>query len=388
MENTASRFEQLGHDMAQAARISFAAYRQQHRDEDFYAFALYTDQDALGPTPAVSTEQSLARAIERNVGAVYDVSEIALLRYVPDEWAYLGAEGNPEDWHAIWETVDELSEDDSMPFPTFRHKIWQALILALKDLDGEGFFGTGEERERVTLLIWPSQASEAEQWWIRSVRELNPETVWKRFLSELPPSCEEALAADARFVQEVIRRILERLRQDMAKAARNTFASYREQHPGEDFCAFGVVTDANVRTWVPVANTEQSMEEAIQEYINDGEEVPELSQMRYCPMKWGISGDEGEGKQAWRGIRAMQNVLREYPGLSAEVYRDKVLEAMLLALKDLDAEGFFGTGAERERIILLVWTHKAEDCRQWWLRSARELNPQAVYERFASELPP
>jgi hypothetical protein len=58
--------------------------------------------------------------------------------------------------------------------------------------------------------------------------------------------------------------------------------------------------------------------------------------------------------------------------------------AMILALKDLDADGFFGTGPERERIILLVWVDKFEDSDAWWARSAEELNPGHVYKRLLS----
>jgi len=69
--------------------------------------------------------------------------------------------------------------------------VFDAMILALGDLDSEGGFGSGAEREKVTLLIWITDSSEAEEWWIKSVKELNPPVVYERFLAETKVAREE-----------------------------------------------------------------------------------------------------------------------------------------------------------------------------------------------------
>lgn len=179
----------------------------------------------------------------------------------------------------------------------------------------------------------------------------------------------------------------DQLRRDMAAAARISFAAYREQHPDEDFFAFGLFTGNEVVGAVAAANTEQYIQRAIQESAEGAYDIPEMGQMRYCPMEWAYCGAEGEAKEQWSRILEMQYKLRLTGNLLVQAYQEKALETMILALGDLDAEGFFGTGAERERVILVIWVAESDDTEKWWIRSAKELNPQAVYERFLSELP-
>jgi hypothetical protein len=56
------------------------------------------------------------------------------------------------------------------------------MIQCLADLDGEGFFGRNAEREHITLMIWITDSSLAEEWWAKSVKQLNPATVYDSFL--------------------------------------------------------------------------------------------------------------------------------------------------------------------------------------------------------------
>jgi hypothetical protein len=46
----------------------------------------------------------------------------------------------------------------------------------------------------------------------------------------------------------------------------------------------------------------------------------------------------------------------------------------------LDEEGYFGTGASRAGVTLMVYVSDSGD--QWWAESVRRLNPPAVVERF------
>jgi hypothetical protein len=51
--------------------------------------------------------------------------------------------------------------------------------------------------------------------------------------------------------------------------------------------------------------------------------------------------------------------------------------AAIAALKDLDAQGLFGTGSERERLLLIIATEDTP--KDWSKESARKLNPPAVF---------
>jgi hypothetical protein len=182
-------FERLRREMAKAARRTFRVYQQQHPDEEFYAFALYTDDDAGAAVCAANTEQALARATQRYRARGGTAPEPGHLRYIPDEWAYSGAEGNIGAWAKIWEMNRALADDDGIAFRTYKNNALEAMLLALKDLDAEGFFGSSAERERVTLLVWITDSAEAEKWWLRSIKELNPRAVYKRFSAEAPSWC-------------------------------------------------------------------------------------------------------------------------------------------------------------------------------------------------------
>jgi hypothetical protein len=57
------------------------------------------------------------------------------------------------------------------------------------------------------------------------------------------------------------------------------------------------------------------------------------------------------------------------------------LTAGCTALKELDAEGIFGTGAQREGITLYI--EGGDVNREWILKWAKKLNPPAVFDRFA-----
>jgi hypothetical protein len=58
---------------------------------------------------------------------------------------------------------------------------------------------------------------------------------------------------------------------------------------------------------------------------------------------------------------------------------------MIGGLADLDAEGFFGTGLERESIVLNV-TLPAHERPVDALESARRLNPPRALVRYAADL--
>ncbi len=58
-------------------------------------------------------------------------------------------------------------------------------------------------------------------------------------------------------------------------------------------------------------------------------------------------------------------------------------KAAMEALKALDAEVFFGKGKQRERLLLVILTEDTEE--DWTKRSARQLNPPAVFRRYEAD---
>jgi hypothetical protein len=62
----------------------------------------------------------------------------------------------------------------------------------------------------------------------------------------------------------------------------------------------------------------------------------------------------------------------------------EVFQVLSQILRELDQEGLFGTGAERERLVLSIW--EGDQSNQSRYDNARALNPPAVTRRFGEEM--
>ncbi len=81
----------------------------------------------------------------------------------------------------------------------------------------------------------------------------------------------------------------------------------------------------------------------------------------------------------------------EGDGVPVEVVMDiqcRMKAAMILAMADLDAEGFFGTGGERERIQLRcgTYTHEGGSDLGFTAWTVRYLNPASQFQSFLEGL--
>ena len=71
-------------------------------------------------------------------------------------------------------------------------------------------------------------------------------------------------------------------------------------------------------------------------------------------------------------------------GETLDTLVDEVFEIAVEALQDMDEEGLFGNGAERERLVLCVW--KADQSHLERYDFAKMLNPSAIAKRFGDEM--
>ena len=168
-------FARLRTLLRDAAREHFTALRRKHPDEQFYAFALYTDDGAMTVEPAANSEEGFERQAEHG-----GEDEACYYRWGTAEWAYeAGAQGTSfEKVYKALNPPDRCEDDDFGPFCEELHA---AMIGALADLDGEGFFGSGKDRERVTLFISISDSEDLERIEDESAKALNPKPVYARF---------------------------------------------------------------------------------------------------------------------------------------------------------------------------------------------------------------
>ena len=171
-------YHELQKDVYSAAKKAFELVRKEHADENFYAFGLSTDSDAVTLIPISQSEQAFQQLAED-----YGESDLPLwLRWSPDEWLYwdVGAEY----FNAVKQIVgaalyeDEGDED----FAERKRKFLDTFADALRKLDSEGFFGHGEERDKVTLLLHISDPSEYEEMLMLDyVRNLNPAAAYHSY---------------------------------------------------------------------------------------------------------------------------------------------------------------------------------------------------------------
>ena len=157
-----------------AASGAFEDLRVVHPDERFYAFALYTDDGFAGVSLAANSEESLAAKI-----AEYgEDAEPGYMRWSTSEWTY---EGIGWDRTAtIYGKIGEMG-DAAKDFDVFAQGVLDLMEGVLADLDAEGFFGRGAEREGVTLLCAITDSDDSPDLERRTVRALNPPSVVARY---------------------------------------------------------------------------------------------------------------------------------------------------------------------------------------------------------------
>ena len=151
----------------------------------------------------------------------------------------------------------------------------------------------------------------------------------------------------------------------VADAARLALKAVRCAHPEQHIDAFALVSDDSAMTIGPMANSREVL--AASEY---GEE------MLWNPAEWAF--DEG-GAYFDSAYRLLLQAHRELPfDVDFATFRTGVFDACIAALAQLDAEGIFGAGAQRDECVLLFEVSDSEAVEGALAR----LNPPAVVARF------
>ena len=151
----------------------------------------------------------------------------------------------------------------------------------------------------------------------------------------------------------------------VADAARRAFDCVRRAHPGQHIDAFALVSDDSAMTIGCMANSREAL--AASEY---GEE------MLWNPAEWAF--DDG-GAYFDSACRLLLQAHRDLPfDVDFDIFRSGVFDACIAALAQLDAEGMFGSGAQREEFVLLFEVSDSEPVEGAMAR----LNPLAVVARF------
>ncbi|MDZ5636334.1 DUF4303 domain-containing protein [Janthinobacterium sp. GMG1] len=153
----------------------------------------------------------------------------------------------------------------------------------------------------------------------------------------------------------------------VADAARLAVDAVRRAHPDQHIDAFALVSDDSAMTIDPMANSREALDAS--EY---GDE------MLWNPAEWAF--DEG-GAYFDSAYRLFLQAHRDLPfDVDFSTFRSGVFEACIAALAQLDAEGCFGVGVQRDDFVLLFEVSDSETVEGAMAR----LNPPAVVARFAA----
>ncbi len=164
------------------------------------------------------------------------------------------------------------------------------------------------------------------------------------------------------------------IRELLKEGVRTTLTTLREQHPDEHFYAFALY-DAEGENVAPSANSEEKYQARIaRQKCADSD-----SRFMY---RWGTA--------EWAYEALEYGPFEEARELLSQAPKDEWLEfqvqsygASIFALKELAAEGFFGTG---EFQITAYFSLSDDDPAAWLEReSARRINPPAVFAKFEPE---
>ncbi|MBA9898855.1 DUF4303 domain-containing protein [Burkholderia cepacia] len=169
-------------EIADAARVTYRALIAAHPYEHFYAFALYTDSGAMTVVPAANSDEGLKRIRERM--EVADDEKAPEFTWATAEWAYESAEA--DSFNPLCKKLADTVLGSTIPetrFDAFFKALQRDMIEALRQLDQEGLFGTGAEREKITLFVTISDDNGAEELENRSAKILNPPAVFDRFIN-------------------------------------------------------------------------------------------------------------------------------------------------------------------------------------------------------------
>lgn len=164
-----------------AARSALQEIRRNHEQERLYALGLTTNGEASFILATGNTEE----AIREHFGRRVEPDEEPWLRWYPSEWV-CQYEGR-EHFAAVQQVLDEFDPyaDDLSIEEASAHieRINDCCIRVMRELDEEGAFGRSTAREQVVVNLWRGDQSDEER--IALSKQLNPESVWRRFEAEL-----------------------------------------------------------------------------------------------------------------------------------------------------------------------------------------------------------
>jgi hypothetical protein len=208
-------FNVLRKRIAEASRLTFEAVRAAHPEQRFYAFALYTVDDAVAINPSMNSEEAYHDAVARETadeentrwlisnGISPQASLLGDHRWSAFDWEFDCAES--DSFEAINELINNrgagiYDEGDALGFEKFKAGVMASMVLALSDV-----IASGAIADRIGITLFCSVADSEDAVWFEedSARRLNSSTLFQAFHKERITYISEDRATDDIAAQSV-----------------------------------------------------------------------------------------------------------------------------------------------------------------------------------------
>ena len=160
-----------------ALKAAFSKLIRSNPNHSFYSFALFTDDSLQFLHAVANSEEALTTTVKRyreTVDPKYGCSSTrAGMRWAYGDWGFFPEVG-AEHFVEINKVVRTNFDSDKEQFEAGIEFLWTAILKGFQRLEQEGFFGTGSERSKITLLVVGNLPSELIHSWVSA---LNPPDV-------------------------------------------------------------------------------------------------------------------------------------------------------------------------------------------------------------------
>ena len=199
---------------------------------------------------------------------------------------------------------------------------------------------------------------------------------------------------------------------------RAAWATLRDAHAQDGLYGFGVYTTDSASYLMVTAFSDKTLDDAVARHVADFSEGGRAAKLRQSALKMGGRPDDpvltrqslrwspcdsplhelGSGllpktdkivqeldfEGRWADDAEMDDDEFEEACETPDPDVEEVFRVIVQVLQELDREGLFGTGAERERLVLSVWQGDQSNLSRYDF--AKALNPPAVTARFGREM--
>lgn len=172
------------------------------------------------------------------------------------------------------------------------------------------------------------------------------------------------------------------IRSALRSAAEDFLKRVSKKHPNETRYGFLFETSCEGFSAHGAVGTEEGLTRFASQYVK--EEGGDLDEVRQ-EFRWG-STEDAWYQQPDAAFEAVNELLGQAEEQELyETYDGTLEELCIEALKEMDADGVFGIGTDREKIVLGVCYIGGDNSAKEFLGWAKQVNPSKVYRRLRKE---